>query len=414
MSTNEYRINFFRFRIPALIISLLLISAGLFEIAKNGLRYSVDFTGGILVNLHFARDTSVSEVRQSLKSINLDDSLIQEFGSHRDLIIRVAQEKAEKIVQAENEPTESLSVEVMLERLALRIQDAVRQFYMQSPPPEDKVDLNNTGLAQLTNLLETDRPLDQQDNEKAANVDYAELARTIYNARMEMNGLITDWNELFTRVNLPERLQNYLKNRFYLGPFTIMQTEFVGPQVGRELKEKTRLAIFFALIGMLIYIWIRFDLVFGVAAVICLVHDFLVTLSAFALTGREISLTVVAAFLTIIGYSLNDTIVVYDRIRENQGKRKYTDLYTLYNASLNQVLSRTLLTSLTTLFVVVVLFIFGGKVINDFAFALLVGIIVGTYSSIYVASSLSSYWQEYRRKAVTAAVKKPQKKIKTA
>ncbi len=413
MATRDYKIDFLRLRLPAVVISLLLISAGLIEIAKNGLRYSVDFTGGILVNLRFAEDTSVGEVRKSLATIDLDDSLIQEFGSHRDIVIRVAQEKAEKLVAKGTEQKGEVSVEVMLERLSLSIQDAIRQHFMKQTPPSNKIDFNNTGLAQLRNILETERPLHKGNQEASNTIDYEHLASQLYQARMSLNGLITSWDQLFKQVDIPEALKKYLKEAFYLGPFTIMQTEFVGPQVGRELKEKTRLAIVFALIGMLLYIWIRFDLVFGIAAVVCLIHDFLVTLSAFALTGREISLTVVAAFLTIIGYSLNDTIVVYDRIRENMGKRKYTNLYDLYNASMNQVLSRTLLTSLTTLFVVVVLFIFGGKVINDFAFALLVGIIVGTYSSIYVASSLSSYWQEYRRKAVAATVKKG-RKVKTA
>jgi len=176
--------------------------------------------------------------------------------------------------------------------------------------------------------------------------------------------------------------------------------ELVGPKVGRELRTKATMAIVYALIGILIYISIRFEFKFAVGAVAALVHDVVITLGMFSLTGREISLPVIAAFLTIVGYSLNDTIVVYDRIRENKRKLYGKSFVDIVNISLNESLSRTLVTSLTTLLVVVCLFFFGGEVIKDFAFALMVGVIVGTYSSLYVASPLVVEWQIYgeRRK----------------
>lgn len=415
MNDRPYRFDFFRYRLLWLLISASIIAAGVFAIQRNGLRYSVDFTGGILVNMHFAQPVRVIDIRHSLDSINLGDSLIQEFGSKQDIIVRVAQNKAEKLVQTN--ASGEMSVEAMLEQLSNRIQEAVRAKLLTQNPPENQKDLNNTGLVLLSHFLIQNDPagLIKELGPKRSEEQYKEIAKKIYDRRMDVGGLIQNWKDLFSQVIVPEKIQDFLQSQFYLGPFTVMQTEFVGPQVGKELKEKTRLAVIFSLIGMLLYIWIRFDLLFGVAAVICLIHDFFVTLSIFALTHREISLTVVAAFLTIIGYSLNDTIVVYDRIRENKGKRQYSTLYDLYNASINQTLSRTLLTGLTTLFVVIVLYSFGGEVINDFAFALLIGIVVGTYSSIYVASSLASYWQEYRsRRArqVAPSVKSLSKKGK--
>jgi preprotein translocase subunit SecF len=173
----------------------------------------------------------------------------------------------------------------------------------------------------------------------------------------------------------------------------VRREELVGPKVGSELRTKAMNSIIIALVLILIYISIRFEFKFAVGAVVALIHDVAITLGMFSLTGREITLPVIAAFLTIVGYSLNDTIVVYDRIRENRRKLYGKSLVDIVNISVNETLSRTLITSLTTLFVVICLFFFGGEVIHDFAFALMVGIIVGTYSSIYVASPLVVEWQ---------------------
>jgi preprotein translocase subunit SecF len=173
----------------------------------------------------------------------------------------------------------------------------------------------------------------------------------------------------------------------------VRRQELVGPTVGRELRTKALNAILIALVLILAYISIRFEFKFAVGAVAALAHDVAITFGMFSLTGREISLPVIAAFLTIVGYSLNDTIVIYDRIRENRRKLYGKSFVDIVNKSLNESLSRTLVTSLTTLLVVLCIFIFGGEVIKDFAFALLVGVIVGTYSSLYVASPLVVEWQ---------------------
>jgi preprotein translocase subunit SecF len=173
----------------------------------------------------------------------------------------------------------------------------------------------------------------------------------------------------------------------------VRRQELVGPKVGGELRAKASLAILYALIGILIYISLRFEFKFAVGAVAALVHDVMITLGMFSLTGRELSLPVIAAFLTVVGYSLNDTIVIYDRIREDRRKLYGKSFVEIVNTSLNESLSRTLVTSLTTLLVVLCLFFFGGEVIKDFAFALMVGVLVGTYSSIYVASPLVVEWQ---------------------
>jgi preprotein translocase subunit SecF len=196
------------------------------------------------------------------------------------------------------------------------------------------------------------------------------------------------------RQEIESALQAHYNN--YFNPNTGVKVDVVGPTVGRQLEKQATLATLYSMLGMLIYLWFRFQLIYGVAAVVACFHDTLITVGAFALTGREISLTVIAAILTLVGYSMNDTIVVFDRIRENLRLSRRESLPDLVNRSINQTLSRTVLTSGLTFITVLSLFIFGGQVLNGFSFALVVGILIGTYSSIAVAAPMLVAWQEYR------------------
>ena len=182
----------------------------------------------------------------------------------------------------------------------------------------------------------------------------------------------------------------------YDNPFTVRNVQVVGPTVGKQLEKQAGLATLYSLLGMLVYLWFRFQLIYGVAAVVAVFHDTLITLGAFALTGQEISLTVIAAILTLVGYSMNDTIVVFDRIRENLRLSRRESLPDVVNRSINQTLSRTVLTSGLTFLTVLSLYIFGGAVLRGFSFALVVGILIGTYSSIAVAAPMLVAWQEWR------------------
>jgi preprotein translocase subunit SecF len=210
-----------------------------------------------------------------------------------------------------------------------------------------------------------------------------------------------------------KRVQTALSSATSLGKYEIRRVEFVGPQVGRDLQLQAVYAVLVGFAGILLYIAIRFDLKGGVAAVIAVVHDVLVSVGALSLTNREFSLPVLAAILTIIGYSVNDTIVAYDRLRENRGKLGASKGQTFaqqINTAINQTLSRTVLTALTTFFSTAILLFFGGKVLEDFAFALFIGVITGTYSTIYIAGALIVDWTTYvegrvraRKKAVAKA-----------
>ncbi len=194
------------------------------------------------------------------------------------------------------------------------------------------------------------------------------------------------------RRSLESKMGEMLKEKF-----EIRQLEMVGPKVGKDLKNKGLKAMIFVLIGLLIYISWRFEFRFAIGAILALIHDVLITLGAFTLSGREFNLPIVAALLTILGYSLNDTIVVYDRIRENM-KKIEGSLERLINRSINEVLRRTILTSFTTIIAVLMLFVFGAGVVKDFSFTLIIGIIVGTYSSIYIASPIVIFLEKGKRK----------------
>jgi len=200
-------------------------------------------------------------------------------------------------------------------------------------------------------------------------------------------------NRMSIKISLPkqharigEGITAALEKKFGAGQVKAEAEETVGPKVGREMRKKAVLTIIFSWAMMLIYIGYRFDLLFGPGAVLALVHDTIITLGIFALMGKEVNLTILAAILTLIGFSINDTIVVFDRIRENRERISPTSIKDVVNSAINSTLSRTMITSLTMLFVVVVLFFKGGGTLHDFAFAMIVGVIVGTYSSIFVAA----------------------------
>jgi len=184
----------------------------------------------------------------------------------------------------------------------------------------------------------------------------------------------------------------------YKNPFNDsgVKVDVVGPTVGRQLEKQAGLATLYSLLGMLVYLWFRFQLIYGIAAVVACFHDTLITVGFFALTGQEISLTVIAAILTLVGYSMNDTIVVFDRIRENLRLSRRESLPDVVNRSINQTLSRTVLTSGLTFLTVLSLYVFGGQVLRGFSFALVVGILIGTYSSIAVAAPMLVAWQQWR------------------
>jgi preprotein translocase subunit SecF len=284
---GETNVNFVGRRGMAAVLSALLIGAGLVSlVTKGGPKYSIDFTGGSLVQVQFTEIVSVDEVRSALAAIGHSDAEIQRFGPPNEMLVRIP---------------------------------------------------------------------DKGDEESM------------------------------------ERVKESLRDRW--PGLSLRREETVGPKIGGELRSAAGQAIIFALVLILVYITIRFEFRFAVAAIVALVHDVLITLGVFSIADFEVSLAVIAAFLTIVGYSLNDTIVVFDRIRENLRTPARKGYDVVLNRSINQSLSRTIITSGTTLVVVFVLYLFGGEVLRDFSFALVIGVLIGTYSSIFVATPLLVEWE---------------------
>lgn len=269
---------------------LLSIGSILFH---GGLRYGVDFAGGLLIQIKFSKAVNISEVRNALEAIGSKDAMVQNFGGENEFLIRI----------------------------------------------------------------------------EKTSTDLEEISKTI---------------------------QTSLQGQFKDKGLEIRRAEMVGPKVGKDLKEKALWAVGLAFLGMLIYVAWRFKQVsYGLGGIVALVHDIIVTYGALSITNREYSLTVLAVILTIIGFSINDTIVIFDRVRENVKKMRKESLDTVFNVSVNETLGRTILTSGTVMMVVLILFFFGGPVIHDFAFTLIVGLVSGTYSTVYIASPVVLFWHHH-------------------
>jgi len=267
----------------------------------------------------------------------------------------------------------------------------------------DKQDLNNTSSLGLSAYLLKKDPLHLGTDAQSR---YSAIAQAITDYRdKKMGGVLASMDEL-KGIADPAVLAS-LPDNFYLSDFGVYNVEIVGPQVGAQLRKQAVLATLYSLAGMLVYLAFRFEWIYGVAAVVTVFHDTLITLGAFSLTNKPISLTVIAAILTLIGYSNNDTIVVFDRIRENLKLMRREKLSDIVNKSINQTLSRTILTAGLTFLTVLALYLFGGEVLHGFSFALVIGIIIGTYSSIAIAAPILVAYQEGRTNRGQGAVALP-------
>ena len=275
--------------------------------------------------------------------------------------------------------------------------------------PEGKIDFNNASPQTVADHLTAEDPLGVGiKGLETATKTYRDLADAVVNYRNTppRSGLLGDFNSLRDVPGVTPSVISALAKDFYLSSYAITNTKIVGPKVGSDLRRQALYVTLAGLGAMLIYIWFRFELIYGVAAVVATFHDVIITLGFFSLLNKEITLTVIAALLTLVGYSMNDTIVVFDRIRENVHATKRGDFSQLVDHSINQTLSRTILTSGLTFLAVLSLFLFGGEVIHGFAFCLVVGVIIGTYSSIFIASPIVVYfYQRLARGGVSSRVK---------
>ena len=367
-------------------ISLVFFILGVFSLLVNGLNLGIDFTGGTLIYVKFRKQPQPERIRRALQVAGLAAQEVVRFDelSKNEVQIRLG--------HSESEELRDLSLEGKL------VFEALQSEYEQNKI--EKLNLNKIVKTELSAYLQQFDPekIGESSSVSDFNQHYYQLAERIINYRTTSGGVIKDFSEL-EMVELSAAVRAFLREQIYLGQFSIISVESVGPKVGQELRTRANYAIFFSLLGMLIYIAFRFRPVYGVAALVALFHDVFITVAAFSLTNQEISLTVIAALLTLVGYSINDTIVVFDRIRENLRLMRRADLAEVINVSINQTLNRTIMTSGMTFLAVSALYVFGGQILRGFSFALVIGILVGTYSSIAIASPIVLWWQDYRNSA---------------
>jgi preprotein translocase subunit SecF len=360
-----------------LAFSLIFSVAGLFSMLFwHHIPWGVDFRGGTLVYVKFSHTPDLNAIRAALDRAGLHDPKIQPYDRPQnnevliDLAVRETNEQAldqgkAKIIQA-----------------------------LETKAPAGKVDFNNASFLTIKNYLLDKDPLhlgsdaDQKYSAQAqAAVDYRDKVQ---------GGVLNSLDQLQSAAGVDPKVAAALADGFYVSDFGVRNVEIVGPQVGGQLRKQAGLATLYSLLGMLVYLGFRFEWIYGVAAVVTVFHDTLITVGFFSLTNTDISLTVIAAILTLIGYSNNDTIVVFDRIRENIKLMRREKLSEIVNRSINQTLSRTILTAGLTFLTVLALFLFGGEVLRGFSLALVIGILIGTYSSIAIAAPILVAYQDWR------------------
>ena len=375
---TDTKIPFLRYRKFFIWISVaLLVATGVEFFLLGGLNFGIDFAGGTQLTVKFDESVDVDQIRSALGASGQRDAQIQQYGppeNHEVLIKTPVKEGTE----------EGSSKELL---------KALNQAFNPEHGDNDK-DLNQRGAKSIASILQTADPDGlMADNVDKANAKYEEIADAVVSARQDL-GLFTSWEQLQSVDGLSSGAYDVLRDGAFLGSYVVRSNQNVGPQIGKELRTKGALAVILSLIGMLTYIWYRFQLQFGVGAVVAVFHDFFVTLGLFAMIDYEFNLPTIAAFLTLVGYSVNDTVVIFDRVRENRDRFKRMPLEDVMNLSINQTLSRTVLTSGTTLLVVACLFVAGGEVLRGFAFVLLIGVFIGTYSSVFVASPFALLWEQ--------------------
>jgi preprotein translocase subunit SecF len=367
-----------------LAFSLIFSVAGLLSMLFwHHIPWGVDFRGGTLVYVKFSHTPDENAIRSELDRAGLRNFKLQRLG---------AVSNNEELIDLDVRETS----EQALDQGKLKIIQALEKT--KTPQGQDctsssKCDLNNASLLTIKKYLLDKDPLHiGPDDQK-----YGQQAQAIVDYREKIQGgVLNSADQLKAAPGVDPAVVAALPDGFFLSDFRVRDVQIIGPQVGSQLRTQAGLATLYSLLGMLVYLGFRFEWIYGVAAVVTVFHDTLITVGAFSLTNTDITLTVIAAILTLIGYSNNDTIVVFDRIRENIKLMRREKLSDIVNRSINQTLSRTILTAGLTFLTVLALFLFGGEVLHGFSLALVIGILIGTYSSIAIAAPILVAYQDWR------------------
>jgi preprotein translocase subunit SecF len=377
---HETNIKFINKMYILFVVSGLVIASGIFLFFTRGFRLGIDFSGGTLVEVSMLNRTSINQLRSYLDKINLGDAQITRIGNENKFFIKTMASLKKMSLKQATKMQDIEEYEIVAREIRNGIMDAAERDQVAA----GKIDLNNTAEGEIARFLR-DKGLGDDDAQASAQI--------IIGLRKGGSGIISDFAAL-EKAGIKHRVMTVLRDNTFLSKFTFLSVEFVGPQVGKDLRMKATLACIWALIGMLVYIAFRFKFLYGLSGILTLVHDVLVTCTFLLLFKIELSLQVIAAILTLVGYSINDTIVIFDRLRDNLKIMKKDNLEIILDKSINQTLSRTIITSLTVFLTVLALFFFGGEVIHPFAFTMLVGVITGTYSSIYQSCAWLKVWEK--------------------
>jgi preprotein translocase subunit SecF len=369
------------------LISLALVVISIILVIYPGPKYGIDFTGGTQILIPFGEGVEIAQIRAALNKATFTNAEVVRYGAEDNRFLITVQETSpindETVDQIRTEVSSTFSGQSMVEE-SFRISSSGDQLTVRFGEEIDierfeKV-LRDGGLQ--VRAHHADEVTNTQEGETAQACD-APVCRLLPLSEFKYEANLVGISGLVLRGLREEIGEEEVSDPDH--------TIYVGPKVGSQLKTAGIMSVVYALGFIMLYIAVRFDLRFAPGAVVALIHDVIITMGVFVVIRHEVSLPIIAAILTIIGYSLNDTIVVFDRIRENFQKLRERELSLVVNQSINETLSRTLLTSITTMITVVAIFVFGGGLIKDFALALIIGVVVGTYSSIFVASPVVVY-----------------------
>ena len=361
------RYDFVKWRFHAVTFSILVMLAGLGLFLKNGINWGIDFAGGANIVLRFKDQVPIDKLRNDLK-----DASIQSYGKAEDRSVLIRLPKAKQETDYAGQVVARLNNDL-------------------NPESGGKLDLNFQGHDRIAELFQAVDP-DGKGTRPEAHDYYKNIATSIISKRSEL-GIFTNMQQVTSVPGVTTNIARVLQEKTFLGAFNVLNQETVGPQVGKELQGKAIWAVILSTLAMGVYLWLRFDMMFGFAAIVCIVHDVLISLAFLAIINGEFSLNIVAALLLVVGYSINDTVVTYDRVRENRRKIKGRQtLEEQLNLAMNQTLSRTILTSGSVVIVLIALLLFGGKVIHEFAWILLIGVLAGTYSTVTIVPAVAIAW----------------------
>src|SRR3954453_21430086 len=361
--------DFVKWRFYAVSFSLLFMLLGLAMFFKHGVNWGIDFAGGATISLRFKDPVPLDRLRADLPVAS-----IQQYGKAADNSVIIRLPELTKETDYAGQIVAKLRSDL-------------------DPQAATKLDLNFDGRDRLAELLTSADP-DAKGTSPAARDYYKTVAQNIVPRRSEL-GVFTNMSQVTSAPGVTTRIAGFLNDKCFLGAFNVLDQETVGPQVGHDLQQKAIWAVILSTLAMGLYLWIRFDLMFGASAIVCIIHDVLMSLAFLMIINGEFSLNIVAALLLIVGFSINDTVVMYDRVREN--KRKLKSRMTLeeqLNLAMNQTLSRTILTSGSVVIVLVAQLLFGATVIHEFAWILLIGVLAGTYSTVTIVPAVAIAWNK--------------------